>query len=391
MRTVRPIPIVTPVTPIPLTPPRIVTPAPLQSPVTPIPVVTPTPTPIPVVTPTPTPIPVTTPTPTPIPVVTPTATPIPVPTPTPTPTPGPTPTPTPLPLSLNAAIVTSFSFYYAQGQVAGYALPSNASATPLFRIGGPLGDALGGAAIDARSNVFAADYDARAIVMAPPPLSSSSTLALLTPLDGSPIDVALPNATDAYVALDAPPALERFAQPFGTASLPVARVALAWTPYQVAVDPAAPLLAVATQHGVLVYPAPLGAAAPSATLAGAAFTAGVAFDRAGNLYVSDVDTGAILVYAPPYASGNAPAVTVALPDDGCGCRIIPEQLGIDPGGTLYAGSQFTGLVAYATPLSAGSKPLYVNPLDTNVLAFPVGLRTGTILVPALAGAAHGRR
>lgn len=63
---------------------------------------------------------------------------------------------------------------------------------------------------------------------------------------------------------------------------------------------------------VFLYALPLtSASTPFATLtSGVGSPEGVAFDASGNLYVSNLSTGNVLVFTPPFSSASAPSVTL---------------------------------------------------------------------------------
>lgn len=154
------------------------------------------------------------------------------------------------------------------------------------------------------------------------PLTASSVPSLVIPTAADPSSIAVDANGNLVVAVGSGFSLGRldvFNAPLSSSSTPVATIGIppvgsnVWTINgPMAISPAGDLYATAYPDVVDVVRHPFGnTTRPSSPLAppGLAGTSGVAFDRAGNLYVSAwrfhpsnpiADPNEILVYAPPY-------------------------------------------------------------------------------------------
>jgi hypothetical protein len=65
-------------------------------------------------------------------------------------------------------------------------------------------------------------------------------------------------------------------------------------------------------EGVDIFNLPLTSSSHPATTITKGLTSveGLAFDSSGNLYVGNIDNGAIGVYAPPFSGSSAPVLTL---------------------------------------------------------------------------------
>jgi sugar lactone lactonase YvrE len=82
---------------------------------------------------------------------------------------------------------------------------------------------------------------------------------------------------------------------------------------------------------------------------------GVAFDAAGNLYVSDYTNSKIFIFNPPFTNASTPATTIS---GGTSGLAHPSALTFDSAGNLYAANEAGPTVTvYSPPFVASSTPV----------------------------------
>lgn len=128
----------------------------------------------------------------------------------------------------------------------------------------------------------------------------------------------------------------------------------------------------------LIHSFPLtasGDSPPSATIGGAATglnsAGGIVVDKTGALYVSNLATPSITVYAPGASGNAAPVRTIAGPDTGLA---QPTGLALDPDGQLYVANQAdNAITVYAAGAGGDARPVRTISGPDAELNQPMGL------------------
>ncbi len=134
-------------------------------------------------------------------------------------------------------------------------------------------------------------------------------------------------------------------------------------------------------NGLVVFTQPITASStPSFTIPGAE-TAGVVFDSAGNLYVSNAGANTIAVYKSPVSATSVPTLVIG-PITGA---FDIEGLAFDSAGNLYAADEGGSQVLVLTPpftagVQAPAKALIGIPHGPIGVAFD---RAGDMILPSL--------
>ncbi|MBV8082086.1 MAG: hypothetical protein JO347_05010 [Candidatus Eremiobacteraeota bacterium] len=253
------------------------------------------------------------------------------------------------------------------GNIQQYALPLSSASTPSLTFTPTLGDA-DGMAVDSQNHIYVAFPNELEIqVFAAPLTSTSAPLFTIGPIAGGFFTntVAFDHQGNLWVASEGNGQIFEFNPPFSAASTPSFTINGAGTtpvlqhPEQIAFDAGGDMAVedFGAVSQVLFFQAPLGGTSTphaAAVIATGASPVGVGFDVKQQLYVSTLASGT-QVFAPPFATGNAPKFTIAAPAGASNAFM----LSFDSSGNLYVpfSSPGTGLLAVYNPPFSGASPV----------------------------------
>ncbi|HEV2908125.1 MAG TPA: hypothetical protein VGX02_02545 [Candidatus Eremiobacteraceae bacterium] len=259
------------------------------------------------------------------------------------------PTPTPVPPHLYAAEPDV-------NQVAALPLPLSAASVPAFNISGFNFNS--GVAFDVAQNLYVSNTSGPSIAVFAPPYSAASapTFTIAGGSSGlsTPEQIGFDASGDLWVA-DQTNKVIKYTPPFSAASAPALHVMTGLSsPQGVAFDVAANLY-VADNTGLLAMFASPYAGAPITTANGLQFPLAVITDSA-HVYVADFGKKGVVAYTTPIAAAQAPAFTITT-----GLTNGPHGLAFDSAGNLYVSTNGGEIVVYAPPFSAASTPTFTIP------------------------------
>lgn len=177
-----------------------------------------------------------------------------------------------------------------------------------------------------------------------PPYSSSTTPTVSITGGATtltcPVGVAWDGSGNLWVADFGTPGVKEFTPPFTATAAPAATNTFAAFPAALAINPVAGLMFVGDEGGVTkhlyVIPAPY-TGVPTATFSFGSSTPKTAFvDQQGRLFVGFVSgalKGQVLVFVPPFATGNSPAFALTASPGGA---LDVRSLAIDTAQNVYA-------------------------------------------------------
>jgi len=158
-----------------------------------------------------------------------------------------------------------------------------------------------------------------------------------------------------------------FTTPLGAAPIRTIQCACFSFPIEVSVDFAGHIFTTNNGSGtvqVLNVPAATGVSvlAPVATLTSPTGSAlGITTDAKDRLLVTEDNANTILIYNPPFGTGNLPAGSIAAPTT----LVSPAQLHFDASGNLYVTYQFDtasattgGIAVFTPPIGSASSPIF---------------------------------
>lgn len=282
---------------------------------------------------------------------------------------------TPLSLAVNggpcAPPTTTNHLYVANdagGDVLEYTPPYTAAGIVLGSVGNPVA-----IAVDNADNLFVAAFgssggssSAGDLLEYSPASSTTSSATLGAGTFQGPRGIAIDANRDVFATDQGSNSVYEFTLPYGAATHVIPSVT--GNVYAIALSPNCNLFITAGAH-VLEY-APPYTSAPIATISSGLVNPGaLAFDAAGNLYVSDTSSSTVNIYAAPYTS--APTTTIAL-----AASSVPLGLAIDASGDLFVNEYGnSSIVEYSPPFSPNATPS-TTITSSSGLALPAGIAFG---------------
>jgi hypothetical protein len=252
--------------------------------------------------------------------------------------------------------------------VLSYSPPYTAHGTSLGFVGNPVA-----IAVDNANNLFVAAFgssggssSAGDLIEHSPATSATPAATLGAGTFQGPRGIAIDANRNVFATDQGSNSVYEFAYPYGAATHVIPSVA--GNVYAIALSPNCNLFLTAGAH-VLEY-APPYTNAPIATISsGLTNPAALAFDAAGNLYVSDTSTNTVGVYAAPYT--NAPTTTIQLTTNSG-----PLGLAVDASGNLFVNEySISSIAEYSPPFSLNETPTTVISASSG-LSLPAGIAFG---------------